>query len=477
VAPAAGADDAHYIAAAEKFFRPEFFNRLDRVIPFRSLSREQLEGIARQLLGGVVARDGLRRRNGLLNVTPAAMARLVDLGHHPQLGARALKRVVEREVAQPIAEKLAALPPGTPMIANLAARGEGFALSFRDLTPAARSVFWPEATAKTRTNAAQSNWAARILDGAYQALDRIEAELEHDAPAGKIELGALSPAHVRYFFCREHLKRADRLVQVVERGRELPRRGPRPGKLPRARPVKVLVRQLISGNPRFDRERDAVALRHDLAELEPEPVDVPDSPLTALLQELALLEALAARPVDDRPALLVFRTCLLEDSAVMFRLARCYADCLGRIWGSSSADIFEHQAGEDLLLGRILGELAGRTQAVYLKGINLRRFLPDRTNTILTRRADGGTGIVLMTLETVASEAEAKSRAQQMAGSIDTLEPDSFGPVIQTVAEHKTLTDFRTGLVVPGQPSPEEFRALLLSALPLPSEVDGVITQ
>jgi hypothetical protein len=39
------------------------------------------------------------------------------------------------------------------------------------------------------------------------------------------------------------------------------------------------------------------------------------------------------------------------------------------------------------------------------------------------------------------------------------------------ITEAKVITDFRTGLVISAEPSPEEFRALLLSALPLPAEL------
>jgi len=44
-------------------------------------------------------------------------------------------------------------------------------------------------------------------------------------------------------------------------------------------------------------------------------------------------------------------------------------------------------------------------------------------------------------------------------------------PVLHLIAENQTITDFRTGLVIPAESSPEEFRAFLLSALPLPPEV------
>jgi ATP-dependent Clp protease ATP-binding subunit ClpA len=470
------ADDAIYISAAEKFFRPEFFNRLDRIIPFRSLERTHLEGIARQLFGGLLVRDGLRRRNGLLNVTPQAMTRLVELGHHPQLGARALKRVIEREVAQPLAELLSSQPPGTPMIAHLAASADGFAVSLKDLIPVPRAVSWPEAVARTRTAAQNSAWTAKVLAGAYASLDRIEAELEKDAPTGRIELGALSPAQVRYFFCREHLKKVDRLAQAVERTQNAPRRIASSPKLPRAKPVKLVLRQAVSGTPRLNRLRDAIALQHDISELDAETVDVPDSPLVALFREIALLEALVARPADDEPALLVFRACQRGDCAAMFRIARSYSSCLGHIWGGAATALFEHQTEEELLLHEAFGEGHRRIQAVFLKGTNLRRLLPDPTSTILTQRADGATGIILMRVENASSENDARARAKQLSDSIDALEPESFGPVIQRMVAGKSLTDFRSGMVVHAEPSADEFRALLLSALPLPAEMQSQLT-
>src|SRR5262249_42208125 len=139
-----GADDAIFVSAAERFFRPEFFNRLDRIIAFRPLETKQLESIAQQLIADVFSREGLRRRGCLLNVSASAMARLVELGRNPQLGARALKRVVEREVAQSLAERLAPIAPGRPALVNFATEGERFMLRFQELCPVARTIFWPE---------------------------------------------------------------------------------------------------------------------------------------------------------------------------------------------------------------------------------------------------------------------------------------------------------------------------------------------
>jgi ATP-dependent Clp protease ATP-binding subunit ClpA len=465
------AEDAVYVSAAEKFFRPEFFNRLDRIIPFRSLERSHLEGIARQLIGGLLARDGIRRRDGLLNLSPDALKRLVELGRHPQLGARALKRVVEREVAQPLAELLVALPPGVPMIANLATKEDRFDVTLRDLNPVPRSVFWPEVIAQRQPSVSHAAWTGQVLDGVYAALDRIEAGLEQDAPMGKVDLASIPPEHVRYFSCREHFKKVERLAQAVERTLEASPRQVNTPRLPRAKPVKIIVRQSVSGTPRYDRKRDALALQHKLTDLESEAVDVPDSPFGALLRECALLEALIANPINVQPALLAFRACVAADASVVFDLARAYSECLGKIWGTSASELLKRLTKEELLLRQIFGEGQERTQGVFLNGVNIGRLVPAGTNIILVRRADGRTGVVLMSLETTTTQTDARARVKRLEETIDALEPESFGPVIQHLIEKKTLTDFRSGIIVPAQASADEFRAMLLSALPLPVEV------
>ena len=94
---------ASYVRAAERFFRPEFFNRLDRVLPFRRLSRDHTRKIADRLVTDVLNREGFRQRKCVLNVTPAAVERVIDAGYDPFLGARAMKRAVERQLTQPAA--------------------------------------------------------------------------------------------------------------------------------------------------------------------------------------------------------------------------------------------------------------------------------------------------------------------------------------------------------------------------------------
>ncbi|MBL9168877.1 MAG: ATP-dependent Clp protease ATP-binding subunit [Verrucomicrobiales bacterium] len=467
------ADDTAYISAAEKFFRPEFFNRLDRVVPFRTLDATHLERICGLLIGNLLTRDGLRRRDGVLTVAPAAIQRLVGLGNHPQLGARALKRVIEREVAQPLAELLVALPPGTAMMALLAAKETGFAVSLRSLNPVDRSVTWPETLGPASPLASDPNWTVKVLDGVRRALRRIETELGKNAPAGTIELAALPAHHVRYFLGRESIVNVLQLIKDVEDAQVMAGRPKRASKLPRARTLRP-ERLFDSPSGTFlHRLRDVFAVRHSLEDLEADVVELPDSPLAALLREVALLEALAQAPMDGEKEvlLLTFRTLLAKDNDLMHRLVRLHVEALGSIWGASKLVSVESLGEKNLGGSGNLSEPQGRSMAIRIVGHDARRFLPEGPNLILIKRADGGTGVILTSLETLAADSNGGAQCQQLSPSVDDMDVHSLGPVIQRVVENQGMTDFRSGVTVPDRPSDDEFRSLLLSMLPLPPEV------
>ena len=86
------------------FFRPEFINRIDDIIRFRSLGREDLAHIVDVQL--VHLRDRLAARRLGLEVSAAAKVWLADRGYDPVFGARPLKRVIQREIADPLAKAL-----------------------------------------------------------------------------------------------------------------------------------------------------------------------------------------------------------------------------------------------------------------------------------------------------------------------------------------------------------------------------------
>jgi ATP-dependent Clp protease ATP-binding subunit ClpA len=110
---------AAYLRAAERFFRPEFFNRLDRIVPFDRLGRNDVGRIAELLMHEVLHREGLVRRKCVLRVEAAALERIIDQGYDPHLGARALKRAIERYLTQPVARRLAEGLPETMTLIHL----------------------------------------------------------------------------------------------------------------------------------------------------------------------------------------------------------------------------------------------------------------------------------------------------------------------------------------------------------------------
>ncbi|MHA6617878.1 ATP-dependent Clp protease ATP-binding subunit [Pseudonocardia sp. DLS-67] len=84
------------LGMARVHFRPEFLNRVDDIVLFSALDRGELRSITELLLEGTA--DRLRAQDIGLEVTPAAVDRLAELGHQPELGARPLRRTIAREV-------------------------------------------------------------------------------------------------------------------------------------------------------------------------------------------------------------------------------------------------------------------------------------------------------------------------------------------------------------------------------------------
>jgi ATP-dependent Clp protease ATP-binding subunit ClpC len=101
-----GSED--FMRAIRQAFRPELFNRIDHVIPFRRLSEADVLRIVDLELEKAASRAGLLRRRLRLVVEPDARAWLARHGYDPKLGARPLKRLIEARVMAPIAVKLSA---------------------------------------------------------------------------------------------------------------------------------------------------------------------------------------------------------------------------------------------------------------------------------------------------------------------------------------------------------------------------------
>jgi hypothetical protein len=191
---------AMYVKAVEDFFRPEFFNRLDRIVPFNRLERGELARIAEMTIHDVLAREGLVRRRCALQIAPEAMDWVIERGHHPLLGARAMKRAVEQELVQPLARQLATIAPSTPTVLQVSRPGEKIVVEAISLQQA---VCTPEAIRPDHIDD-----PAAILERARRALDRLEEQYRQHRPHMAFSVGAISPQQYHYLACEELLKAA-----------------------------------------------------------------------------------------------------------------------------------------------------------------------------------------------------------------------------------------------------------------------------
>jgi ATP-dependent Clp protease ATP-binding subunit ClpB len=86
------------------YFRPEFVNRIDEIVVFEPLGREEIGAIVEIQLE--LLRKRLAERDLTLELTDAARGYIANKGYEPQFGARPLKRVLQREIQDPLALEL-----------------------------------------------------------------------------------------------------------------------------------------------------------------------------------------------------------------------------------------------------------------------------------------------------------------------------------------------------------------------------------
>ena len=99
-----GGPELEVLEAMRGFFKPEFINRIDEIVVFESLTIDDLVKIVRLQLNDVATR--LKERNLTLVVDDEAVRLLAERGYDPDFGARPLKRVIQRDVVDAIANRL-----------------------------------------------------------------------------------------------------------------------------------------------------------------------------------------------------------------------------------------------------------------------------------------------------------------------------------------------------------------------------------
>jgi ATP-dependent Clp protease ATP-binding subunit ClpC len=115
----------------KQHFRPEFLNRVDEIIVFPPLSQEQIVSMVDNMIAGVELR--LKDRDMQLELTQPAKNLLAERGFDPVLGARPLRRTIQREIEDVMAEKMlfGEIGPGQIVLVDVEGEGPGATFTFK----------------------------------------------------------------------------------------------------------------------------------------------------------------------------------------------------------------------------------------------------------------------------------------------------------------------------------------------------------
>jgi ATP-dependent Clp protease ATP-binding subunit ClpC len=115
----------------KQHFRPEFLNRIDDIIVFHQLTQEEIIQIVDLMLARVDTQ--LKNKDMALELTPAAKALLARRGYDPVLGARPLRRTIQREIEDVLSEKIlyGTIKPGEIIVGDAEGEGEDEKFVFR----------------------------------------------------------------------------------------------------------------------------------------------------------------------------------------------------------------------------------------------------------------------------------------------------------------------------------------------------------
>jgi ATP-dependent Clp protease ATP-binding subunit ClpC len=114
----------------KQHFRPEFLNRVDDIIVFHQLLKEEIFSIVDLMIAKVDER--LKDRDMAIELRPAAKDLLSERGYDPVLGARPLRRTIQREIEDSLSEKIlfGELRPGQIVVVDVEGSGETAKFTF-----------------------------------------------------------------------------------------------------------------------------------------------------------------------------------------------------------------------------------------------------------------------------------------------------------------------------------------------------------
>ncbi len=164
----------HFSEAVRKFLRPEIYNRLDAVVPFRPLPPDVVLGIARNHIEYLRQRDGFRLRPVELSISPETAGHLARKGYDIRYGARPLKRAIQHELLAPLAESLNRYSVQQPVHVQLMVKNAKLQIEVKAALP-------------EEAEAGSTSAEARSLVTSITAQRRLIALLKNCSAAGELE--------------------------------------------------------------------------------------------------------------------------------------------------------------------------------------------------------------------------------------------------------------------------------------------------
>lgn len=229
--------ESQVLRSIAKTFRPEFVNRLDRVVVFRPLSRAVMRDILKKELRAILQRRGFRSREWAVEWEESALEFLLDKGFTRDMGARPLRRAIEQYLLAPLAMSIVEhrFPEGDQF---LFVRSDGDAIQVEyvdpDAAPAGTASPAPEPAAPAGLDLASLILSAHGTEGERlllaQELAALEARIGDEAwtPAKARDLAAMNrssfwtdPAR---FDTLSRIELMDRIESGVEQARSMMRR-------------------------------------------------------------------------------------------------------------------------------------------------------------------------------------------------------------------------------------------------------------
>jgi ATP-dependent Clp protease ATP-binding subunit ClpA/protein subunit release factor A len=273
--------------AIKRTFRPEFLNRISRIVYFDALDREDIGRIANREIGRILERSGVVRRNIALEVDEAVSELLVKEGYSHEYGARNLQRAAERMIAVPLARFLISGEPAPGKLVRIYTDGDNTQVGFAEeleekiLESEPLPIFETEVEGKSKKLAVED-----VFDGIGEMAERIEAvekAVDIDSVRERVsELREISSGPTFWDNPKESadtLKELGRLQFYVDRVAKLR------GKLETLNDLKYLVMDKRERGFAREAVRAYIGLSHEIS--------------------VAESELLLTEPIDEKDALVI----------------------------------------------------------------------------------------------------------------------------------------------------------------------------